>query len=77
VDLCIPLSLLGNGSANMLPRQRGIVEGVVFSLLSLFLKNKKARLCDHHAVSMCIHPPPKYWMPEPLFMKLLILTEPK
>jgi hypothetical protein len=30
VDLCIPLSLLGNGSANMFPRQRGIVEGAVF-----------------------------------------------
>jgi hypothetical protein len=30
VDLCIALSLLGNGSVNMFPRQQGMVGGVVF-----------------------------------------------
>jgi hypothetical protein len=43
VDLCIPLSLLGNGSVNTFPRQRRIVRGSVFYVVRV-VSNESNRL---------------------------------
>jgi hypothetical protein len=41
VCLCIPLSLLGNGSVNTFPRQTGIVGGVVFYKIGVVSKESR------------------------------------
>jgi hypothetical protein len=41
VSLCIPLSLLGNGSVNTFPRQREIVGGVVFYAVRVVSKGNR------------------------------------
>jgi hypothetical protein len=41
VCLCIPLSLLGNGSINTFPRQRGIVGGIVFYAVRVVSKESR------------------------------------
>jgi hypothetical protein len=41
VCLCIPLSLLGNGSVNTFSRQRGIVGGVVFYAVRVVSKDSR------------------------------------
>jgi hypothetical protein len=46
--LCIPLSLLGNGSVNTFPRQRRIVEGVVFYAVRVVSKERRRNTSLHY-----------------------------
>jgi hypothetical protein len=41
VGLCVPLSLLGNGSVKTFPRQRRLVAGVVFYAVRVVSKENK------------------------------------
>jgi hypothetical protein len=53
VDLCIPLSLLGNGSVNKFPWQRGIVLGVVFYVVRVVSKESRKSVLPR--TSRCLY----------------------